>query len=96
MTEPKVTALRLIAAALDDDEAKGDYARYILREIYTSRSARAVLVELADVAAGVCRSRYGHVARERVLSEIASLLNQQPEEQRTPRVYKDSPIRKDK
>jgi hypothetical protein len=100
--DPRIDAMRLLAVALDtDNDAKADHGRLILNQIHNDGSMTDVLVALADIAAAVCRSRFGTAAHQRALSGIAQLLDKPehktveqspPSYGRTPRPHRDPPI----
>lgn len=113
MTEkenPRITAFRLLAVAVDDHEpSRADHGRLILSQIKNDGSMIEVLLELADIAAILQRSRYGPKAYDRTISEIQRLADPYPDpyrlldyaaippDQRTPRrPQKDRPIRRNK
>jgi hypothetical protein len=91
--DPRITALRMLAVALDtDNDARTDHGRAILNEIDQTGAWRDVLCELADIAASLQRCQYGFHAYVRALEMIQRLVIEP--DQRTPRPLKDRPNRR--
>jgi len=95
-TNPEITAWRLLACSLGDDDVKTDHLALILSQLNRRALMTDTLIQLADIAANLARSRYGDAAHGRCLSSIASLLDQP--DQHTPvregKAYRDRPNRR--
>lgn len=95
--DPKVTAWRLIALALDDhSHAKPDYIRLLMSQIERDGSMRDVLIALADIAATLQEKQTGVFAYCSALDEIEGLITgktpkRTPPCAHTPRPHRDRP-----